>query len=315
MRRTLLGDIVRRHPITSYFLMAYGLSWLVSLPHILAVWGFVPDVFQVGFALKQWIGPALAGLVMAAVLGGRPGLKQLQALGRTWRARPLWYAVVLVVPPVLVLLGVLLVSGLPNSQPDLGSGFVASYVGAFLLVFIAVGFPEELGWRGFALPRLQERYGPFRGSLLLGALWALWHLPYFLTPDHGGGPGTDLRVVALSFVAFTGLVVALAFLFTFVANTTRGSVFLVALMHTAIDAPQLVWLPLLLPVGIANSTYGELTLDTALLVTFGVAALSVLVATRGRLGCGSSGAVGPVRPSERGSSIGATRESRDRCTG
>jgi membrane protease YdiL (CAAX protease family) len=191
---------------------------------------------------------------------------------------------VLVGAPLLILVGVLAVFGVPTSAPAVGPGILASYLGYFVLVFFAVGLPEELGWRGFALPRLQARFGPLRGSLILGVLWAGWHLPFFLTPDHGGGPRADVMAVATSFLLFAGMVVVMAIPFSFVYNATRGSVFMTALLHAAIDTPQVVWLPLLLPVGIENSTSGEGHLNLALLLAFGTVALVILAMTKGRLG-------------------------------
>ncbi len=285
-----LPAFLRNFPLSSFFALAYGLSWLACLPHLLWEWGVVRADVRAGFLLKQWVGPAAAALVMATLRGGRAARRRLRASGRRWRVSPVWYLVALVGAPALVLVGVLLVCGPPAVPVGVSFVPVLSWLGSFALVFLAVGLPEELGWRGFALPRLQERFGPLRGTLLLGALWALWHLPFFLTSDHGGGPGVDAGAVAANFAVFTAMVVALSVLFTVVFNRTGGSVLLVALLHTAIDTGQITWLPLLLPVGLANSTSGEFTLDLALLCTFGPAALAVALATRGRLGY--PGAVG-----------------------
>jgi len=275
---------LRQHPLTGFFVLAYVFSTLVSLPYILFVWGLSTNDMMAGFMLKQWVGPALAAMVMAVVMGGRPGLRELRASGRLWRVGWPWYISVLVVPPLLILAGVLLVLGGPATPPAVGPGLIASYAGYFVLVFFAVGLPEELGWRGFALPRLQARFGPLGGTLILGALWAGWHLPFFLTPDHGGGPHVDLAAVATNFAIFAGMVVLMAIPFTFVYNRTGGSVFMSALLHAAIDTPQLVWLPLLLPVGIENSPLGEGRLDLAVLVPFAVVGLIIVAVTRGRLG-------------------------------
>lgn len=115
-------------------------------------------------------------------------------------------------------------------------------------------------------------------------LWAIWHLAFFLTPDHGGGPHADVAAVAANFALFAGMVVVMAIPFTFVYNRTGGSVWMTALMHAAIDTPQLVWLPWFLPVGPENSTLGEGRLNLAALLAFGAVALALVVATRGRLG-------------------------------
>lgn len=281
---------LRDHPLVAFFVLAYALSWLVSAPHILFVWGLAPTDLLAGFMAKQWVGPALAGMIMAVVVGGRGELRRVRAMGRKWRVGWRWYLVVLAGAPLLIVLGVLILPGGSALPPSVPPGIAVTYLVNFALVFIAVGFPEELGWRGFALPRLQQRFGPLVGTLLLGVLWAAWHLPFFLTPDHGGGPGMNPLGTAITFAAFAGLVVAMSVVFSYVVNRTGGSVFMAALLHAAIDTPQLVWLPLILPVGTQNSASGERSLDLALMIAFGMLAVVIGVLTRGRLGWTAPGA-------------------------
>jgi membrane protease YdiL (CAAX protease family) len=154
----------------------------------------------------------------------------------------------------------------------------------FVFVFFGVGLPEEIGWRGFALPRMQPRYGPLRATLLLGVVWAFWHLFFFFGPGHGGGAGTSAATVLINFSIFFLMVSSLNVLFTWIYNHTRGSVFIASLLHAAIDTPQLVWLPLFFTVGTTNSSAGEMSINLALLIPIGVVALIIVILTRGRLG-------------------------------
>jgi membrane protease YdiL (CAAX protease family) len=148
----------------------------------------------------------------------------------------------------------------------------------FVIIWFGGGpLGEEIGWRGFALPRLQPRYGPLRGTLLLGLLWCLWHLPQFLTPIQGGGPGTGLAKFLTNFSLFFLLVLALAIIFTWVFNHTRGSIFIAITAHASVNTPEAVLLPLFVGV-----SYTGLLLAAA--SGFGVAALVILFVTRGRLG-------------------------------
>jgi membrane protease YdiL (CAAX protease family) len=277
--------VMRRHPLTSFFALAAALSWTVSLPYLLSAWGVPVPASLVGLVIaKQWIGPALAAMVMALTLGGWQGVRELRAAGRKWRVPWPWYPTILVGAPLLLLLGIVALVGIPDSsgpspQPNWGA-----YAGYFVLVFIGVGLPEELGWRGFALPRLQARFGPLTGSVVLGVLWAAWHLAFFLTPDHGGGPHADPVGVVLTFLVFTVMVTAMSIVFTYLYNRSGGSVFAAALLHAAIDTAQLTWVPLLLPVGLENTATGERTLDLAALLAFGLLATALLALTRGRLG-------------------------------
>ncbi len=203
---------------------------------------------------------------------------------RQWRAGWPWYLFILVVPPLLLLLGIALQPGLLANYHGFTPRVLVSYPIYFLIVFIGVGLPEEIGWRGFALPRLHQRYEPLWGSLILGVLWAFWHLFFFLLPDHGGGPDADFSAIFANFAIFSAMVLAMALVYTWVYNHTRGSVFIAALLHTAIDTPQVVWVPLFLSVGMSNTTAPEGSLDLALLIPFGVVAVLLLILTRGRLG-------------------------------
>jgi membrane protease YdiL (CAAX protease family) len=142
---------------------------------------------------------------------------------------------------------------------------LVSYPVYFVAVFFGVGLPEEIGWRGFALPRMQPRYGPLWGTLLLGVLWGFWHVLYFLTPDHGGGPGTGFAPFLMNFSIFLLMVIALAIIFTWVFNHTQGSIFISGLLHASIDTPQVVWVLLFLAVA-------ETRLNLAGLIVFGVPA-------------------------------------------
>jgi membrane protease YdiL (CAAX protease family) len=98
-------------------------------------------------------------------------------------------------------------------------------------VFVAIG--EELGWRGYALPALQARHGALLSSVVLGTMWALWHLPLFFNPD--------LFYSNMPFVVQLALQIPLAILFTWVFNSTGGSVLLAILLHAMVNASGQLW--------------------------------------------------------------------------
>lgn len=279
-----LGQLLREHPLFSFFFLSYAFSWIISLPYVLSIWGVMPGNYMLGLIFKQWVGPALAGIVMTLLIEGKAGLRTFRRRWWQWRAGWQWYLFILLGVPGLILLGIVIQPGALAHFQGLPPHLLVNYLVYFVIVFFGVGLPEEIGWRGFALPRMQPRYGPLRATLLLGVLWAGWHLLFFLMPDHGGGPGTDPAALLKNFSIFFVMVMAMSIVFTWVFNHTRGSVFIASLVHTAIDVPQLVWVPLFLQVGTSNSTSGETGLDLALLVTFGVLALLIVLLTRGRLG-------------------------------
>ena len=209
---SIVLKLVRRHPLVSFFVLAYALTWpLIPLVSLSPLWGF-PALF----------GPAIAALVVAAVADGRAGLKDL--LGRVvrWRVGAAWYAVALGFPAVLALAaaGLHLVLG-AGSSIELGGLSVLS-----LVVFVLI-VGEELGWRGYALPKLLVGRSVLSASLILGVLWGAWHLPTFFVP---GAPQHGLPFSA--FVLFT---VAYSVLFTWVYLHTRGSVLIATLLHGAIN--------------------------------------------------------------------------------
>jgi membrane protease YdiL (CAAX protease family) len=145
------------------------------------------------------LGPLLAAVGVAARRSGRAGVRALLVQLLRWRVGAVCYAVALLV-------------------------WLAVNFGLILLNLAAGGGPyEEVGWRGVALPRLQERYGALAASLLLGLVWAIWHLPLWPEPRQAMPP----------FVRFVPNVVALSVVLAWLYNGTRGCLLIVALAHTA----------------------------------------------------------------------------------
>jgi membrane protease YdiL (CAAX protease family) len=223
-------------------------------------------------------GPALAAILMTGIVEGRAGLLSLRQRIRQWRAGWQWYLFSLVGIPALILFGIVVQPGALASFQGLTPRLLVSYPVIFVAVWFGGGpLGEEIGWRGFALPRMQPRFGPLWGTLLLGVLWTFWHLLEFLMPTQGGGPGTSLATFLVNFSMFFLLVVALAIILTWVFNHTRGSIFISITAHAGVDTPQLALVPLFLAVDNAS-------LLLACVIGFGVTALLIVIMTRGRLG-------------------------------
>jgi membrane protease YdiL (CAAX protease family) len=256
--------LLRRHPMVAFFALAYGISWamllvlygLLGLPAALAI-------------LLQTMGPTLAALVMTSVLEGPAGRRRLLARVRIWRVARRWYLFVLVGIPAVCVLAAL---ALPGAFVGLGDQSPARLVIEFL-IFLVVGFVsgplfEEPGWRGFALPHLQVRMGPLRGTLVLGVLWGVWHLPQYLVPDWAAqNGGQDPTLIA----TFLLMVIGITPVMTWVYNRTSGSLFLAMLAHASINASLVAFV-------VASSA-----LNVALLA-FAVLSVVLIVVTRGRLG-------------------------------
>ncbi len=165
----------RAFPLVAYFVLAYALSWLILVP---AGLGLLPD----SAAVLAWLapfGPAAAAFVVTALTGGRPAVGQLLRRLVQWRVGIRWYLLVLLGIPLIELLGAFAVLGtvplddLARNWPLIFTG----YLPAVLITLVLVGVGEEPGWRGFALPRLQESHGPLVGTAVLSMVWGMWHLP------------------------------------------------------------------------------------------------------------------------------------------
>ena len=272
-------SLLARHPLISFFVMAFAFSWIVWSPWVLSEEGVGLLPFELGGAASGLLnaaailaGPTLAGLIMTVSTEGREGIRRLLRRIVLWQVGLRWYLFALIGIPVVMALGTLILPGGLASFGSLGLGYVLTYLALFPLI-IVLGGPlfEEVGWRGYALPRLQPLHGPLVGTLILGLLWALWHLPQFLIPswaEASGGRGF------LAIVKFVLIAIAFAIVTTWVFNNTKGSVFLAILVHTSIDAFSIPMGELFSPSEVGNS----------LLLSFLVLVVVLVVLTRGRLG-------------------------------
>lgn len=288
-----LLQVMRQHPLLFFFVFALGFSGV----YVLLVWGVLhaPTSSNSTSASSPWtgllnlgmtlVGPTLAAFLMTAVTQGRAGIRQLLRRYVLWRVGIPWYLVVLPGVLVLMLLSYLLLPGAFSAfhWPRLFSlSFWLPYLIVYVAVFIAGGpLGEEPGWRGFALPRLQQRFGPLVGTLVLGVLHGPWHVPIFLVmpanlPGYHGAEISSVEFLALFGMFFIG-VIALEYVFTWVFNNTRGSILLAIMLHASVNTAGIMLL-YLLPSPTIGFLYG---LSWSLVWV--VAALIVIVATRGRL--------------------------------
>jgi len=271
--------LLARHPLISYFVMAYAFSWIAWSPWVLSEEGVGLLPFELSGATSGLLsaaaillGPTLSAFIMTGVTEGRAGVRRLLHRIVLWRVGLRWYLFALIGIPLVMVLGtVILPEGLA-SLLGLGPGYVLTYLSTYVLVVI-LGGPlfEEPGWRGFALPRLQPLHSPLLGTLILGLLWALWHLPEFLVPawaESSGGSGF------LDIVKFVLIAISFAIVTTWVFNNTKGSVFMAILVHASIDTFSIPMGVLFSPSDVANS----------LLLSFGVLVVVLVGLTRGRLG-------------------------------
>ena len=275
-----LAQVMRSHPLLSFFVMAYVVSWILSVPVILMQWGIMAKndlVFTIFFTIKSF-GPFAAAYIMIRLLEGQAGVMRWRKSMRQTHAGWQWYAFILLGIPVVMLLGIIVLPGALASFLGFPAHFLVTYLVSFILIFFAGGpLGEEPGWRGFALPHLQPRYGALRGTLILGVLWTFWHLPDFLTSAQRGGPGTNLvSLLTINLPIFLVMVMSLAIIFAWVFNHTHGSLFMMILLHASINT-----------FGIVQPLFGASSVtSTDLFACIGalVPAVLILILTRGRLG-------------------------------
>lgn len=213
-----------RRALLVFFLLAFGFSWAVEIPLALQAHGLIAPHIPWPLHYLSGYGPMLAAIIATTVTGGKKALQALFGRMIRWRVRPIWWLVALAPLAVYALLAVGLrfiqgqwsgfgALGLIEFLPNLG-------LGALLFWFLTFGLGEETGWRGYALPRLQQGRSALSATLILWVFWALWHLPLFF-----------YLYDAASVVGFLLGLLAGAVVLTWLYNSTGGSVLLVAVWH------------------------------------------------------------------------------------
>lgn len=210
------------HQLSLFFILAFGISWVAWIPAF-AIPQFPRPVVFIGL-----FAPALAALIVDYLTDGFRGICGVVERYRIWRFSITWYGLAILLIPLLFIVAAMLTSSiqtvwLPNSWYfDLASF-------AFLAV---INSGEEIGWRGFALPRLLAlNASPFWASLLLGTLWGAWHLPTYLIPGQSSFP----------LPLFLLLLCGLSLIYTTLSARTGGSLIAAVLLHASTDsAPRLL---------------------------------------------------------------------------
>jgi membrane protease YdiL (CAAX protease family) len=252
-RDTASPGWIASRPIIAFVALAYAISWGLWLVSFLL--GGDESTAGMIMSVLGGFGPAAAALIVLRTTGG-----SLAAWLRSiihWRVPGRYWLYALGLPAALMSFanGVLVALGEPVEWSLLGERIVP-YFGTFLVTLFFFGAQEEPGWRGFALPRLQQRWSPTKATLVLGLIWGVWHVPRY-------GP--------IGFV----VPLVLAFFYTWVFNRT-GSALMAILLHASFTPAQdhLVLL--------SEETHG--TTDLAMGLAYVVGVLVLVVLTRGRLG-------------------------------
>jgi membrane protease YdiL (CAAX protease family) len=212
--------------LLAFFLLAFGITWGLSIFATKDLLPFaVPPFLLALSAILLHYGPAIAALIMV----GRAGVKDLLGKLAIWRVGFGWYLFVFFYPLTVRLAAIGLDVWLGGNPPEFFNNTIMPGVHpvllipvVFIVVFFQAGLAEEIGWRGYGLPGLQQHYGALTSSLILGLIWGAWHFH----------PQNFASLLPLTFWYFFDIV-AFTILLTWVYNNTQGSLLIAALFHTA----------------------------------------------------------------------------------
>lgn len=213
---------IRKHQLTSFFVLTYTIMFGVMFGYIFLKPGQPLRAWSLVWALGIF-SPSISALFLSWIIGGLNEVKRLLSGLTQWKVGWFWYfaAAFLILGPLVIAL-VYIVSGHPAA--GLKPGLTASaLLGIIVFQFFSGPFSEEIGWRGFALPRLQEKYNGLVSSLILGVIWTFWHLPFFYL--------TGATQVGIPMPIYLMLVVTITIYITWLYNNTRGSLIITILAH------------------------------------------------------------------------------------
>lgn len=237
-----LRTAIKNHPLVAYFVLAYAFTWIGSLVYVAVIpnGGALPGFLALPGVVIWYYGPCLAALltVWASEAGG---VRRLLGGLRVWRVGWRWYAFIVIYPLAmrLTVAGLNWALGGPaprffasefgGSQIPVGN-LLLTLLGLVLLHIFLRGIGEETGWRAFALPRMQARWNTLAASLLLGVLWAGWHIH----------PANFEAFRSLIGVFVLLNIVAASVIYAWVYNHTQGSLLAAVLFHMTLNVAQWV---------------------------------------------------------------------------
>jgi uncharacterized protein len=264
LQHTSFQTFVKRHPVLTYYVLAFAISWgcilIVIGPGTFLGIKQMPEALLPLVYLAMLAGPSIAGILLISLVSGRAGLRELLSRLLRWRIGARWYAVALLIDP---LLATVTLFALSFTSPAFLPAIITSTGKVSLLLTgivagLVVGFFEELGWTGFAMPRLRLRYGLLPTGFIMGLLWGVWHFPLFSGSADSSGPLPSALYLAVLLFSF---LLPYRVLMVWVYDRTR-SLLVVMLMHAPLVASQFILIPAAIS-GVALVTF-DLILGAAL---------------------------------------------------
>ncbi len=228
-------SLLRRHPVLTYFLATFAISWiaalLVAAPK-LTQGGSLPKLTGILMFPAMLLGPSIAGFLLTRAFDGPAGVRNLLSRMRRLRFPLGWYVALLILP--IVVLGVLFSLKVLVSPIYTPNHF---WIGATF--GILAGFLEEIGWTGFAYPKLRNHFSTVPAAAILGVLWGLWHAPVI---DFLGAASPHGKALPLFFAAFVLAMSAVRLVIVWFYERTH-SVALAQLIHISSTASLVIFSP------------------------------------------------------------------------
>lgn len=226
-----------------FFAVTYAFSWVFWIPNALVAQGMNLPTGIAEFLASSYnpaaFGPLVAAIGLTLFQQGWKGTFALLKRGIDFRFKKVWLVAILLLPPVFFGGGTLLsiLSGATESDFSVVLNPSYAIIAFFVILFTGGPLQEEFGWRGYALPRLQSCFSALTSSVILGFFWWLWHLPLVFIPG---------RFMTDNFLLFLPLSVEItltSILFTWIYNSTNGSVLSTLLLHAAMNWSIWLFLP------------------------------------------------------------------------
>ena len=232
---TTLERLIARHPVAAYFALTFGISWAgalaIAAPHLIR---HEPLPLMTGILMfpLMLLGPPAAGVTLTRFLGGKDGLQDLLSRQLSLRFEIHWYTALLI-PPILVL------AVLVSMERFVSAIYAPNKFFIGILFAVPAGLLEEIGWMGYVFPKMRSRSNALAASVVLGLLWACWHLPVI----NYLGTATPHRAYWLRFfLAFAWVLVPMRTLIAWLYTNTK-SVLLSQLMHISSTGSLIVFGP------------------------------------------------------------------------
>jgi len=226
-------SILLQHPVAAYFVLTFAISWAgafaLAAPHLLCHES-LPKLTGALMFPVMLLGPCLSGLFLTGFISSRAGLSDLARRLTAWRFAPRWYGALLV-PPLLVLTVLSCLAAFANPVYTPNRFFLGLFFG------IPAGLLEEIGWMGYAFPRMRSQADALEPAVLLGLLWSTWHIPVV---DFLGAATPHGRLWLPFFLAFAAAMTAMRVLICWVYANTR-SVLSSQLLHISSTSSLVVF--------------------------------------------------------------------------